>query len=272
MISHPTGYAEWSPYVAESTLVTQGDETGVGTVTRSRWTSALRYNLVFTTCTVRAERPHVIELTSTGDLDGTGRWGLSADGDVTTVRYDWNVCTTKRWVDLLAPVARPAFDRNHAIIMRAGGEGPGGAAGGGTGAQPIVHRGVGPSAGADLSDGRAGYSGNPRCNRPAPSDIAVGGPSTLKHPHIRVHPAGEPRGRSTWRAYEHEFVGRSASAGRSSPGRPPGGEDGYKTDAPIEQLRALAAPGIEPVIGRVEGVHGITPLETLARDVLSATA
>ena len=123
VISHPTGYAEWSPYVAESTLVTQGDETGVGTVTRSRWTSALRYNLVFTTCTVRAERPHVIELTSTGDLDGTGRWGLSADGDVTTVRYDWNVCTTKRWVDLLAPVARPAFDRNHAIIMRAGGEG-----------------------------------------------------------------------------------------------------------------------------------------------------
>jgi uncharacterized protein YndB with AHSA1/START domain len=123
MISHSTGYPEWFPYVAEAKLLTEGDENGVGTVAEVHWTSALPYSLVFVTRTVRAERPHLIELTSTGDLEGTGRWELSMDGDVTMVGYQWNVHTTKRWMDLLAPVARPAFGWNHAVIMRAGGEG-----------------------------------------------------------------------------------------------------------------------------------------------------
>ncbi|HEX3724516.1 MAG TPA: SRPBCC family protein [Nitrolancea sp.] len=122
-ISQSTSYAEWFPHVAESKLISMGDETGVGAITSTRWTSALPYSLVFTTRTDRVERPHLIELTSTGDLEGTGRWDLSANGDVTAVRYDWNVRTTKQWMDLIAPLARPAFGWNHAVIMRAGGEG-----------------------------------------------------------------------------------------------------------------------------------------------------
>ncbi len=51
---------------------------------------------------------------------GTGRWKLtSADGG-TLVRYDWDIRTTRRWMNLLAPVARPAFSWNHAELMREG--------------------------------------------------------------------------------------------------------------------------------------------------------
>jgi hypothetical protein len=39
------------------------------------------------------------------------------------VTYDWNVRTTKRWMNVLAPVARPAFEYNHNVVMRRGGEG-----------------------------------------------------------------------------------------------------------------------------------------------------
>ena len=123
LISQPISYPEWFSYVVESDQVTEGDESGVGTVTRTHWTSALPYSLVFLTRTTRSERPHLIEVTSSGDLEGSGRWELAADGDRTTVRYEWNVRTTKRWMDLLAPLARPAFGWNHAVIMRSGGEG-----------------------------------------------------------------------------------------------------------------------------------------------------
>ena len=66
--------------------------------------------------------PSKLEAEATGELEGTGRWTLtSADGG-TLVRYDWDVRTTKRWMNLLAPVARPVFNWNHRELMRAGGE------------------------------------------------------------------------------------------------------------------------------------------------------
>jgi len=46
-----------------------------------------------------------------------------ADGEITTVRYDWKVETTKQWMNLLAPIARPFFNWNHNVVMGWGGEG-----------------------------------------------------------------------------------------------------------------------------------------------------
>ena len=42
---------------------------------------------------------------------------------VTAVVYEWNVSTTKPWMNLLAPIARPLFAWNHDWVMRNGGEG-----------------------------------------------------------------------------------------------------------------------------------------------------
>ena len=42
---------------------------------------------------------------------------------MTAVTYEWNVSTTKTWMNLLAPVARPVFAYNHDMVMRWGGEG-----------------------------------------------------------------------------------------------------------------------------------------------------
>ncbi len=37
--------------------------------------------------------------------------------------YEWNVKTTKAWMNLLAPIAGPVFRWNHDTIMRWGEEG-----------------------------------------------------------------------------------------------------------------------------------------------------
>ena len=37
--------------------------------------------------------------------------------------YEWNVATTKAWMNLIAPIARPVFEWNHDWVMSRGAEG-----------------------------------------------------------------------------------------------------------------------------------------------------
>jgi hypothetical protein len=73
--------------------------------------------------TTVVDRPRYMEGLADGELAGTGRWRLFEDGDVTAVVYDWDVHTTRPWMNLLAPIARPLFAWNHDYVMHAGGEG-----------------------------------------------------------------------------------------------------------------------------------------------------
>lgn len=115
-------YPEWWKYVARVEQISPGDERGVGAVGRLNWKTALGFTLSFETRSTRVEPPHVLEAASTGELEGTGRWELSEDAEGTTVRYEWNVRSTKPWLNLLAPLARPAFVWNHDVMMTEGGE------------------------------------------------------------------------------------------------------------------------------------------------------
>ena len=45
------------------------------------------------------------------------------EGRETIVRYDWNVETTKRWMNLVSPIARLLFEWNHNVVMGWGAQG-----------------------------------------------------------------------------------------------------------------------------------------------------
>lgn len=79
----------------------------------------MRFEVVAT----RIERPWLLEGEASGDLAGVGRWRLFERGGATVVLYEWNVGTTKRWMNRLGPVAGPVFRWNHDQVMRSGGEG-----------------------------------------------------------------------------------------------------------------------------------------------------
>jgi hypothetical protein len=106
-----------------------GTEDGVGQLSRYTWRSKLPYELEFEMRTTRVAQPVLLEGEATGELAGTGRWrlleqdGPSTGAPVTVVTYEWNVATTKPWMNLLAPVARPVFAWNHDWVMGNGGEG-----------------------------------------------------------------------------------------------------------------------------------------------------
>jgi hypothetical protein len=102
----------------------------------------------------RVEPPFRLEARAAGELDGTGRWTLtSADGG-TLVRYDWDVRTTRRWMNLLAPAARPVFRWNHDELMREGGREPGPPPRRGPGA--VRHASTAAPAGQERAMGRRG--------------------------------------------------------------------------------------------------------------------
>jgi len=116
-------WPSWWRGVEEATELRAGDENGIGAVSKMVWKSLLPYRVDFEITTTRIERPHLLEADAVGELSGVGRWRLYEQGGITAVLYEWDVATTKAWMNLLAPVARPVFEWNHDWVMARGGEG-----------------------------------------------------------------------------------------------------------------------------------------------------
>ncbi|HWP33412.1 MAG TPA: SRPBCC family protein [Solirubrobacterales bacterium] len=117
-------WPSWWRGVEEAEEIRGGEEDGgVGTMSRMVWKSLLPYRVEFEVTTTRVEPPHLMEGEAVGELTGVGRWRLYEHESVTAVLYEWNVATTKAWMNLVAPVARPVFEWNHDWVMARGGEG-----------------------------------------------------------------------------------------------------------------------------------------------------
>ena len=100
--------------------------TASGALGRYSWRSKLPYDLVFDDHHPGRKPPYLLEGEASGELAGTGRWRLfEQDGSkpVTAVLYEWNVHTTKPWMNAIAPLAAPVFAWNHDWVMRNGGTG-----------------------------------------------------------------------------------------------------------------------------------------------------
>ena len=116
-------WPEWWRGVQRADELHPGGEDLVGCCWRVEWRSRIPYTLVFDFTVERAEEPGLMEGRARGELEGQGRWRLLEEAGVTAVLYEWNVTTTKRWMNLVAPLARPVFSYNHDMVMGWGGEG-----------------------------------------------------------------------------------------------------------------------------------------------------
>lgn len=119
----PDEWPTWWRGVEKVELLRPGEGPGIGAVRRYTWKSRLPYRLSFTMETTRIEDQRLIEGRATGELEGRGCWSLASDNGVTHVEYVWEVATTKLWMRLLNPIARPLFAWNHDVVMNWGREG-----------------------------------------------------------------------------------------------------------------------------------------------------
>lgn len=113
----------WWPGVKKVEQLQSGQASGIDSVWRYCWQGNLPYQLVFDVRATRIEPLLAIEGSASGDLEGTGRWLFSSEGAVSVVRYEWQVRSTRWWMNLIAPLARPLFIRNHARLMAQGAAG-----------------------------------------------------------------------------------------------------------------------------------------------------
>ncbi|MEX1004235.1 MAG: SRPBCC family protein [Acidimicrobiia bacterium] len=102
----------------------------VGARYRNRIATPLLYSFTYDTEVVEVS-DELIRLEVSGDLAGTGvfRFRPTAPGG-SLLSFEWSVETHKRWMNLLAPLAKSVFTWNHHKLMSDFGEGLGRASGG----------------------------------------------------------------------------------------------------------------------------------------------
>jgi hypothetical protein len=121
-IYHAERWPSWWQYVAGVDELEPGSADGTGKRLRMLFRTRLPYTLGFDVRVTRVQPPTELDAEAAGELEGTGRWKLTSANGGTMVRYTWDIRTTRWWMNLLAPIARPAFSWNHHELMRAGGE------------------------------------------------------------------------------------------------------------------------------------------------------
>lgn len=123
-VSEPLHWPAWWPDAQRVVEREAGAADGVGRRLHCAWQGRwLPYRLQFDLLTTQMQPPTLVAGAVQGDLEGFGRCLFAQQGAITTVRHEWHVRTTRRWMNLLALCARPLFTRNHALAMQRGGEG-----------------------------------------------------------------------------------------------------------------------------------------------------
>jgi hypothetical protein len=111
-------FADWWPAVTESEVLERGDAEGIGAQVAFRVRSPLLYSLNFRNTVTSIDRPRSIDFKVRGDLTGTGRYEIESGADgCAIVRIFWYVSTTKKWMNVVAPMARPLFVWGHNRLM-----------------------------------------------------------------------------------------------------------------------------------------------------------
>ncbi len=123
ILSNSEDLCRWWPAVyLDVKELEKGQEDGVGKLIALYTKGFLPYSLQWKFRVKAVQKPNMIEIEALGDLIGTGRWTILAEGDGTRIRYDWNIQTSKPLLNRLAWLIKPAFEANHAWAMRKGEE------------------------------------------------------------------------------------------------------------------------------------------------------
>ena len=99
-----------------------GTPCGVGRRGRYAWRSRIPYPIRFEVVSTGSSG-RSLEGEASGGLEGVGRWRFFEQDGATAALYEWNVRTTKPWMNAVAPLAAPVFRWNHDQVMRWGGQG-----------------------------------------------------------------------------------------------------------------------------------------------------
>lgn len=123
ILCHPDLWPEWWESLEQIIELKKGDVRGIGALHRYTWKGALPYRLTFDIHVLTIQPLCLLEGEASGEVEGRGVWSLTERGRETIVRYDWDIRTNARWMNVLAPLAGAIFRWNHDRVMRDGAKG-----------------------------------------------------------------------------------------------------------------------------------------------------
>jgi Polyketide cyclase / dehydrase and lipid transport len=119
-VSRPDRWATWWPGLVAVTELEPGDDEARGSLQEFTFKSKLPYTLSFRGRITRVDPMTRMDIEAVGELEGLAIYELEDLGGSTRMQLTWTVKTTKTWMNVLAPIARPFFEWNHDVLMKAG--------------------------------------------------------------------------------------------------------------------------------------------------------
>ncbi len=119
-LSHLDRWASKWPAAETVVVADGGGPDGTGRSVAAILRAPMGYVIGVQFITEHIEPPTRLDVIVEGDVRGWGSWRLTEADGVTSGSYLWEVVTTKRWMNLLAPLARPVFEWNHDRTMQTG--------------------------------------------------------------------------------------------------------------------------------------------------------
>ena len=114
----------WWPGLEEVVETIHGDADGIGQKATAVWRGPVGYALKMSIESVERVQPDFLRGIASGDVVGEGTWTLgTTDDGWTSIVFDWNVRANRKWMEFLAPLARPLFVSSHDHVMKEGAEG-----------------------------------------------------------------------------------------------------------------------------------------------------
>jgi uncharacterized protein YndB with AHSA1/START domain len=113
-------YPLWWPNILSYRCLTPDNPRDVGAKGERVVRGLLPYSLNYSTTITQSERPRELSFDAAGDLKGDGKFVFQPEGNRTVVTIYWNVETSGRWLNRLAPLLKWMFAWNHNHVMRRG--------------------------------------------------------------------------------------------------------------------------------------------------------
>ena len=112
----------WWPSWRKARVQGPESKSQLGSTVDNEVRGTLPYSLRFTTEAILLQPPQLLELKSSGDLVGNGKFVLERRDDGTAVTYNWDVGTSNLVFNLLGklPFVRAMIEKNHDYVMDEG--------------------------------------------------------------------------------------------------------------------------------------------------------
>lgn len=114
-----SAWPTWWPSWRKAQFHGAESQSQLGSIVDNEVRGTLPYSVRFTTEVIQIQPPQLVEVKSSGDAVGNGKWVLERRDDGTAVTYYWDIATSNPVFNFLGKLSfvRAMIEKNHDYVM-----------------------------------------------------------------------------------------------------------------------------------------------------------